>query len=96
MVHKLALLVASLAASLVLAVALGAAGFAPGATPTPRAATTTTTTTAAADVAPTPTVQIDPVYIAPAPPRKTVTVHKVVKSAGGGESEGADGAEGGD
>jgi hypothetical protein len=88
MLHKTAMFVASLAAALALAFALTAAGFAPGATP-PAAATdpTTTVTAGAADVVAAPTVQVDKVYVAAPKPRKTITVHKVVGSAGGGESE---------
>jgi hypothetical protein len=85
MLHKTALLVASLAASLTLAVALALAGFAPGTTTTPAA----TTAVPAADVG-TPPVQVDKVYVAPPPAQQTVTVHKVVASGGENESEGGD------
>ena len=77
---------------LTLAFALSAAGFAPGATtPATEAATVGTDT---ADVATPPTVQVDKVYIAAPKPQRTVTVHKVLKTAGG-ESE-SEGSEGGD
>ena len=96
MVHKLALAVASAAAALTLTVALAAAGFAPGA---PIAVGDVTTTdaapidpAAAADTA--PAVQIDTVYVAPPPPQKTVTIHKVVATSGGeGESENETGGD---
>ncbi len=85
MIHKIALLVASLVASLVLAVALAAAGFGPAA-PAPPA-----TTAQAADSGTAPPVQVDRVYIAAPQPRQTVTIHKVVKAAGGeAESEGSE------
>lgn len=96
MLHKTALFAASLVASLTLAVALTAAGFAPGSTTVPAVATTpagTLGTDAAEAVAP-PPVQVDKVYIAPPKPQKTITVHKVVKAAGGGEE--SDGSEGDD
>ncbi len=95
MIHKTALFVASVAAALTLAFALAAAGFAPGATDQSAAATAPASVVSAdtaAVVAPAP-VQIDKVYVAPPKPQKTITVHKVVKTSGGGES---DGAEGGD
>ena len=89
MVSKIALFVASLAASLALAGALALAGFAPGATPA--AAATPTVATPAPDVAAQPQVQVDTVYVAPPAKQKTVTVHKVVKAAGGeSEQEGDD------
>ena len=84
MVSKIALFVASLAASLALAGALALAGFAPGAAPS--TAATPTVAAPAPDVAAQPQVQVDTVYVAPPAKQKTVTVHKVVK-AGGGESE---------
>ncbi len=89
MLHKTALFIASLAASLTLAIALAAAGFAPGPTTAPAAATAPTV---AADATATPQVQVDKVYVAAPPPQQTVTVHKVVKGAGG-ESEGAEGGD---
>ncbi len=93
MLQKIALFVASLAAALTLAVALAAAGFAPGATTPPVASTTPASTVGAdvAEVAAPPPVQVDKVYIAPPKPQKTITVHKVVKAGGGEESEGSEG-----
>jgi hypothetical protein len=89
MLHKTALLVASLAASLTLTIALALAGFAPG-TSTAPAATAATTAADTADLA-APPVQVDKVYVAPPGPQQTVTVHKVVASGGGeNESEGGD------
>ena len=89
MFQKTALLIASLAASLTLAVALAAAGFAPGAPASPVDAAAAATVGPADTAA--PTVQVDKVYV-PAPvPQKTVTVHKVVQTAGGeNESEGTE------
>jgi hypothetical protein len=94
MVHKIALFVASLAASLALAVALTAAGFGPaaGPAPTPVATAAAADTNQTADVVAPPQVQVDKVYIAPAKPRQTVTVHKIVKTTGG-ESEGSEGGD---
>ena len=89
MVSKFALFVASVAASLALAGALALAGFAPGAAPS--TAATPTVAAPAPDVAAQPQVQVDTVYVAPPAKQKTVTVHKVVKAAGGeSEQEGDD------
>ncbi len=93
MLHKTALLVASVAAALTLAFALAAAGFAPGTTIAP-VATSATVSTDAADVVAPPPVVVDKVYVAPPQPQRTITVHKVT-SSGGGESE-SEGSEGGD
>lgn len=95
MLHKTALLVASMAAALTLAFALTAAGFAPGAPATP-AIEAATVTSDAADAGAPPPIQVDKVYVAAPEPRKTVTVHKVVQTAGGSESEGSEGSEGDD
>jgi hypothetical protein len=92
MVHKVALLVAALAASLVLAVALAAAGFNAGPPPKPVASTSTrvedpaTTGPSAA-----PRVQVDRVYVAPPPPRKTITVHKTIKAPAAEAEDGENG-----
>ena len=90
MFQKTALLIASLAASLTLAVALAAAGFAPGTPAAPVDAAAAATSPAGT----TPPIQVDKVYV-PAPiPQKTVTVHKVVQTAGGeNESEGSEGGD---
>ena len=87
MIHKTALLIASLAASLTLVVALAAADFAPGTAPAPVdavsavSANATTTPTA-------PLVQIDKVYV-PAPvPQQTITVQTIVPTAGGENESG--------
>lgn len=87
MVNKIALFAASLAASLALAFALAAAGFAPGASE-PSAATTAAAATSptTAEVAPTPRVQVDTVYVAPPAKPRTIKIHKVIKTSGG-ESE---------
>jgi len=95
MIQKTALLVASLAASLTLAFALAAAGFAPGATAVKADPVTAVSVDGAATVPATdtaPLLQVDTVYI-PAPvPQETITVHKVVKTASG-ESEGDEGGD---
>ena len=81
MLQKTALFIASLAASATLAVALASAGFAPG---TPAAPAVAPTAAAADTATPAPpTVQVDKVYIPAPQPQQTLTVHKVVKSAGG-------------
>lgn len=92
MSHKIALTVASATAALTLAVALAAAGFAPG---TPAAAASSAPIADQVVADPSPAVQVDTVYLAPVPKRKTVTVHKVIKTTGGEhesehESEGDD------
>jgi hypothetical protein len=93
MVQKTALFIASLAASVTLAVALAAAGFAPGAPAVPADAAPAVSTDAAS-ASQAPAVQIDKVYV-PAPvPQKTITVHKVLQTAGGeNESEASEGGD---
>ena len=85
MVSKFALFVASLAASLALAGALAVAGFAPGAAPA--TAATPTVARRRPTSRPQPRVQVDTVYVAPPAKQKTITVHKVVKAAGGESDE---------
>lgn len=85
MLHKTALLVASVAAALTLAFALTAVGFAPGAK-TASVAQAATVSPATEDLGAPPPIQVDKVYVAPPKPQQTITVRKVVKSAGG-ESE---------
>lgn len=102
MLQKIALVVASAAATLTLAIALAAAGFAPGG-PTSAADTSATTTTSAPAIDPvsadaTPDVQIDTIYVAPPPKQQTVTVHRVIKASGGErenehENEGGSGGD---
>jgi hypothetical protein len=70
MVHKLALAVGGLAAASILAVALGAAGFTPGA-----AASKTLSTTSPVTAAQTKTVT-DTVYVAPTPAPRVIHVTK--------------------
>lgn len=90
MLQKTALFVASLVAALTLAVSLSAAGFAPGATTAPADPASAVSADAAATAAP-PLVQIDKVYVPAPEPQKTVTVQKVVQTAGGeSESEGSE------
>jgi hypothetical protein len=86
MAHRLALGAASIVAAAVLATALAAAGFAPGAPAQPVAANEPV----AAVAAPEPTVQVDTVYVAAPATQKTITVHKVVKTSGGGDDAGGD------
>jgi len=82
MTHKIALAAASAAAAFTLAAALAVAGFAPG--PAQPVSLTSTIVDPTAE----PTVQVDTVYVAPPPKQETITVHKVIKTAGGeGENE---------
>lgn len=83
MVQRIALFVASLAAVGVLVVGLSAAGLAPSAP----SATAVTQIEGAANVAATPQVQVDTIYVAPPVKPATVVVHKSVPAAGGGEQE---------
>jgi hypothetical protein len=96
MAAKIGLFVASLSAAFALAFALNAAGFAPGSRQAVPASSTVSTTAAPAVApvgpSPTPQVQVDTVYVAPPVAPKTITVHKIVPSAGGeGGSEGPGG-----
>lgn len=90
MINRIALFAASLAASFALAFALAAAGFAPGSSAPSAAAATSTPTVA--EVAPTPQVQVDTVYVAAPPKPKTIKIHKVIQTSGGesGEQESGD------
>ena len=88
MVHRVALLVASLAAAITLAAGFVLAGFSPQADPVEAAPVATDVS---ADPSPTPRVQVDTVYVAPQAPPQDVTVTKVIKS-----SRGDDEGEGGD
>lgn len=85
MSRKIALGAASAAAALTLAVALAAAGFAPGSPTTPASSVTivdqVVTDPVAAD--PAPTVQVDTIYLAPEPKPQTITVQNVVRTSGG-------------
>ena len=84
MIQRIALLIASLAAAGVLAVALAAAGFAP--VPRQTAAPVVAEAIALSTPDPTPApsaspqVQIDTVYVKPAPPPKVIHVVKKVKA----------------
>jgi hypothetical protein len=90
MINRLALFIASVAAALTLAVAMAAAGFAPGTAADPPA-------TANPPAAPSPgdltdrRVQVDTVYLAAPPAQQTITVRKVSPASGEAESEGAEG-----
>ena len=88
--HKIALTIASIAASATLAVALAAAGFTPGAAqqavpvsvPLPTA---------------TPQIQVDTVYLAPPPPQQTITIQQNAAPVGeGDDGEGNEAGEGDD
>ena len=87
MVARIALLAGSVAAAAVLAVALAAAGFAPGASVPPTDAPVATAAEdqlVAADLAtpqatPQATIQVDTVYVQPAPPPKVIRVVRTAK-----------------
>ena len=85
MLNRVALFAASLVASLVLAIGLALAGFAPAApaagVAVPAAATTD---------APAPITQIDTVYVAPQAKPEQVTVQQVVTSHHGDDEGGGD------
>lgn len=96
MISRIALFIASLAAALTLAVALSAAGFAPGSSqPTTASTTTVPVDPAAADAATPPPVQVDTVYLAAPARQQTITVQRVAASTGGEAGESGEG-EGGD
>ncbi len=84
MIQRIALLIASLAAAGVLAVALAAAGFAPVPRQTAEPLVAEAIALSTPDPTPAPTasprVQIDTVYVKPAPPPKVVHVVKKVKA----------------
>jgi hypothetical protein len=106
-VSRIALLLAGVAASAVLTVALAAAGFAPAPSASPGVsgptAPTELTRAAVPDPGPQATTQIDTVYVRPAatpetirilktaPPRPPVIVRKVVRSGGGDNGGESDG-----
>jgi hypothetical protein len=97
MISRIALLIASLATAATLMVALAAAGFAPGSSqPVPAAITTSPASpvspVVAADPTP-PAVQVDTIYLAPVPVQKTITVQRLVASAGGEGGESEEGVE---
>lgn len=97
MISRIALFIASLAAALTLAVALAAAGFAPGSSqPVPASTTTVPVDPAAADDATPPPVQVDTVYLAAPSEQQTITIHRVAASSGGEGAESREGAEGDD
>lgn len=90
MISRIALFTASLAAALTLAVALAAAGFAPGSSqPVPASTSTVPVDPAAADDVTPPPVQVDTVYLAAPPEQQTITVQQVETSSDeeDGESE---------
>ena len=87
MVHRIALFIASLAAALVLAAGLALSGLAPAAGPAPLIADVAPAVT---DPAPTPTVQVDTVYVTPKVKPRHVTVTRTVgptRRSGEGEHE---------
>ena len=89
--QKIALTVASIAATATLTIALAAAGFAPSQVAPVNAAPVN----AEASAVPTPIVQVDTVYLKPAPTQETITIQQVA-SAGEHEDEAHEGAEGDD
>jgi hypothetical protein len=88
MFTRVALLVASLAASAVLAIGLSLAGFAPAAPVTPAAQPATV-----AAVAPAPITQIDTVYVAPQATPQQITVQKVVTTHHSGDDDNESGGD---
>jgi len=97
MISRIALFIASLAAALTLAVALAAAGFAPGSSqPVPASSTTVPVDPTAADDVTPPPVQVDTIYVAAPPRQQTITVHRVAASNGGEGNESGESAEGDD
>ena len=89
--QKIALTVASVAASATLTIALAAAGFAPS----PAAPVDAAPVNAEVSAAPTPIVQVDTIYLDPAPTQETITIQQVA-SAGEHEDEAHEGDEGDD
>lgn len=86
MIHRVAILTASLVAALALLVGLVVAGFAPSAAPI-AAEPVSAPVIAATDVPP-PVVHVDTVYVAPAAAPQEVVVTKVVKAPrSGGDDE---------
>jgi hypothetical protein len=96
MIHRIALLAASAAAALVLAIGLAVTGFGP-ADPTAggQAVDQADPATATADLpAPTEQVQVDTVYVAPQPTPETIVTKVVkVKPARNGGEDGENEAE---
>jgi hypothetical protein len=88
MVKRIALFIASLAAIGVLVVGLSGAGLAP-AEPSAKAVAQIE---GAANVAPTPRVQVDTIYLAPPVKPATVVVRKSVPAAGGEQESGSEGS----
>lgn len=88
MVRKIGLLVAALAASATLALALALAGFAPGA-PAVVPAAQVVQQTLQTDPSATPQVVYDNTYVQPQATPPTVVLHQTVPSTGG-EHEGAE------
>ena len=93
MIHRVAILAASLVAAAGLAVGLVVAGFAP--TPVPVSAEPVSAPVVATTDAPRPVVQVDTVYVAPQATPEDVVVVKTVSAHQGGEdgeneSEGSD------
>ena len=85
MIHKAALALAAVVATIALTVALVLAGFAPGSTPQG----TASLATVAQPAEPSPTVQVDTIYVKPAPSPATIQI--VRPAQGGGEHEGGEG-----
>jgi hypothetical protein len=89
MTDRIALAAASAGAAMTFAAALVVAAFAPASS-----VTTAGDTSAATDVASTPTIQVDTIYVAPPPPQETITIHKIERtSAGESDDENESGGE---
>jgi hypothetical protein len=81
-IQKISLMLASITAAAVLAVAVAAAGFAPTPTAAPAPAVAGSAAGPAADATPaaTPATQVDTVYVKPAPTPKVIRVVKTAPS----------------
>ena len=91
MIHKAALALAAVVATIALTVALALAGFAPGSAPkTPGNLANLAGDAQAAT--PSPTVQVDTIYVKPAPTPATI---QIVRPAPGGSEHEREGGEGG-
>jgi hypothetical protein len=95
MIHRVGLLIASLAAAGTLVVALTLAGFAPGAAPVSGTVAAPTEVPPTASVQAAPPVQVDTVYLAAPREPATVTVHRVVQPPASGDDDEGE-SEGGD
>lgn len=90
MLTRIAFFIASLAAAATLVVGAVALRLAPGGQPQASAIDAAAAASTAADPSPTP--QVDTIYLAPPAPQQTITVHRVVSGLVG--DDGAEGREG--